>query len=106
MTTMYDAWGAPVHLKAGVRCGSHGRDNRVYHESAEAVRRCYAVRNEMEAEQAAELAAEQAYERHLEDRGYDDARAQEVYEQRNGVVPFDQAYRNACPEAFADEDEV
>lgn len=43
-------------------------------------------------------AAEQAYERHLEDSGYDDARAQDDYEARNGVVGFIEAWHLASPE--------
>lgn len=97
-----DEWGAPVHLEAGVLCGAHWRGAGIYHESAAAVRQCYAVRDEMRAQQEAELAVERAYERHLEDRGYDEARGQEDWEARHGVIPFDQAYRNACPEMFAD----
>lgn len=43
-------------------------------------------------------AAEQAYERHLENRGYGEARAQADYEARNGVVGFIEAWHLASPD--------
>ena len=46
----------------------------------------------------AEAAAELAYERHLEDRGWEEARAQEDYEARMGCLSFQEAYDQACPE--------
>lgn len=90
-----DEYGAPAHLEAGVRCGSHGKGRRVYHESAEAVRVCYQVMRYEVSQQMAELAAERDVERYFEDRGYEEARAQDDYEARNGVIPFDVAMRNA-----------
>lgn len=47
----------------------------------------------------AEQEAELAYERHLEDRGYWEARADEDYERAMGVIPFDEAMRQAEREA-------
>jgi hypothetical protein len=89
-----DDFGYAAELATGIRCGAHGRV-KVYHDSTETVRYCYAKMRSDIAEQEAEAAAELAYERHLEDRGYDEARAQDEYEQRNGVIPFDVAMRNA-----------
>ena len=89
----------------GVRCGNHGRTapgEHVRHANPASVRACYRATAEMIADQEAEIAAELAYERHLEDRGYWEARAQEDWENRNGVIQFDEAYRMACPEAFED----
>lgn len=98
-----DEYGAPVWLESGVRCGSHGAQ-RVYHESAAAVRTCYAVMRAEMAEQQALQEAEARNERWFEDRGYWEARAQEEYEERMGVIPFSEAYRMACPELFTEED--
>lgn len=71
--------------EAGVRCGNHGRGARVHHANTASVRACYQLSAEMAAEQEAEAAIELAYERHLEDRGYHEARAQEAWEQTNGM---------------------
>lgn len=79
----------------GVRCGAHRPEARVYHANAASVGACYELMRHYQAEQAAELAAERAIERHFEDRGYEAHRAQEDWEARNGVVPFDEAYRQA-----------
>lgn len=85
---------------AHIRCGCClGR-----HTTTTEVRDCYAERDEMQAQMDAEIAAEAAVERHLEDRGYWDARAQEDYERRCGVIDFADAYRAACPWLFDDED--
>lgn len=98
-----DEWGAPVELASGVRCGAHGRGTPIYHESAAAVKLCYAVAREMEAQSRAEAEAELRNERWFEDRGWEEARAQEDYEARMGMVDFGTAYREACPELFVDE---
>ena len=96
----------PYEIKVtetGVRCGNHGRTSpgeHVHHANPASVRECYRQTAQMEADQAAEIAAELAYERHLEDRGYWEARAQEDWEERYGVVQFEDAYRAACPELF------
>lgn len=87
----------------GVRCGNHGRTapgEHIRHANTVSVRECYRLTAQMEADQAAEIAAELAYERHLEDRGYWEARAQEDWEERHGVIQFEDAYRAACPELF------
>ena len=93
-------YGFPVETTTGVRCGNHPRSVRVKHANAAAVRYCYDLRRAQEREQDAEIAAERAYEHHLEDRGYWDDIVQRDWEDRNGVVQFDQAYRAACPELF------
>jgi hypothetical protein len=66
----------------GVRCGNHGREGRFYHADAAEVRACYAWDWDNEENARAEQAVELAYERHLEDRGYDEARFQEQMEAR------------------------
>lgn len=68
---------------SGVRCGNHA--DRCYHANAASVRACYQLSVTLAAEAESEIAAERGYERHLEDRGYDEARAQELHEQRNGA---------------------
>lgn len=78
-----------------ILCGnrsSHGVG--VYHESLDVVRDCFAGRFDDDGCAAAELAAE----RHLEDRGYWAARAQEDYEARNGVIGFREAWHLESPE--------
>lgn len=84
----------------GVRCGNHGRGVRIYHANSVSVRECYSLMVEALAYQEAEARAELAYERHLEDRGYWEGRAQEDWEERHGVIQFEDAYRAACPELF------
>jgi hypothetical protein len=49
-------------------------------------------------EAEAEAAAERAYERKLEDAGYEDAQAQDDYEAAHGVVDFITAWQLASPE--------
>lgn len=66
---MLDEIGYAQELKSGIRCGGHGTA-RVYHDSAETVRHCFAVQREQEAETEACRLAELAYERHLENRGH------------------------------------
>jgi hypothetical protein len=53
------------------------------------------TQEQCDAEARAEQEAELAYERHLEDRGYWEARADEDYERQMGVIPFDEAMRQA-----------
>jgi hypothetical protein len=69
-----------LRTAAGVRCGNHGRVARgheVRHANTASVRACYQLTAEMNAQQAAEIAVEQGYERYLENRGYDEARDEE-----------------------------
>lgn len=73
----------------GIKCGNC-RDR---HTSVDEVKACYAQMQANVEAQRAELAAEQAYERHLEDRGFDDARAQEDHEARTGAVSFEEDRR-------------
>lgn len=98
-------WDSPYTVEettTGVRCGNHGKVGVAYHHSAAAVRECYRLGRELDAQAAAEHAAELAMERALEDRGYWDARAQEDHEAAHGVIQFDEAYRMACPWLFQD----
>ena len=72
----------------GTRCGNHGRTSpgqHVFHANPDSVRECYRLTAEAIADQEADLAAEQALERYLEDRGYDEARAFEDWEARHGI---------------------
>jgi hypothetical protein len=93
-----DEYGEPIETDNGPRCGScKGR-----HASTKAIKFCHALRDADMAQQEAEIAAELRNERTLEDRGYWEAIAQRDYEDRNGVIQFDEAYRMACPEAFED----
>lgn len=74
--------------ETGVRCGNHGRTKHgehIYHADPASVQECYRLTAEMIADQEAEIRAELAYERHLEDRGYWEARAQEQWEQTQGI---------------------
>lgn len=89
-----DEWGYPAKTATGVRCGNHG-SARVRHDNTEAVRACYEQAEGDRRQADAEYDAEMAIERYLENRGYDDARAQDEYEQRMGVIPFDVAFAAA-----------
>jgi hypothetical protein len=64
----------------GVRCGNHGRGPAIRHADVAHVRACYQASADQEAQMRAEIAAENAMERWLENRGYEDARAQEAYD--------------------------
>lgn len=91
-----DSLGYPVMLDQGVRCGNHRYGpGKTYHQNVEAVRACYAITREQEAQQKAELAAELRNEQWFENRGWDEARAQEDWEASRGVIPFDEAMRQA-----------
>lgn len=84
-------WVSEYEIKVtatGTRCGNHGRTapgEHTYHANPASVRACYRLSAEMIADQRAEIAAEEAYERFLEDRGYEEARAQEAWEQTHGM---------------------
>lgn len=100
-----------------VRCGNAVHksfhfslaDEVHHHESVAQVRLCFARKDEFglrsleelaleerwEDEARAEYEAERAAERYWEDRGWQEALAQDEYEARMGVVPFDVAYANA-----------
>lgn len=87
-----DEVGYPVRMvTGGVRCGAC----KVRHNSTAAVRYCHDLYRTQIAEQEAEIAAERAIERYFEERGYEEARAQEAYEARMGVIPFDVALADA-----------
>lgn len=78
-------------MNKGIRCGNrevHGTDGRFYHPTAADVRDCYteaAREADDEALMEGVRQAEMGYERYLEDRGYEAARAQEEYEARMGI---------------------
>jgi hypothetical protein len=80
----YDTFGYPAAATTGPYCGNCPRGTR--HVNVQAIRDCYAIAQEQcEAHEDA-YAAELAVERALEDRGYDEARAQEDYEARTGAL--------------------
>lgn len=90
----YDWLGYPTITETGPVCGlCKGR-----HISARAVRDCYEITREQEAQAEADYRIEQAQLRHLENRGYDDASAQDDYEARNGVIGFTEAWHLASPD--------
>jgi hypothetical protein len=99
MSAYYDEYGFPLATTTGPRCGNC-RDR---HATADTVRDCYAITRAEQAEAAAEAAAENAYERYLENRGYDEAAAERAWEDARGVVQFEDAYRAACPWLFVDD---
>ena len=53
-----DDYGLPEATEAGIRCGNHPRDLGIRHENPAAVRACYAIGRQLDAEQAAEMYAE------------------------------------------------
>lgn len=69
-----------------------------FHSTATDIRNCYADVAEGQAQAEAESAAELAYERKLEDAGWQEATAQDDYEARNGVVGFIESWHLASPE--------
>lgn len=90
----YTAYAVTVRLPGDattVRCAHCAG----YHFSAQGVRRCFADEQWREGEARREQDAERAYERYLEDRGWEDAYAQDQIEAQRGVVPFDVAYADA-----------
>lgn len=63
MTTTYtsqdDQWFSPIEVEVGgVRCGNHPSTWKIRHENVAAVKACYAITEQMAAEQAAECYAE------------------------------------------------
>lgn len=83
----YDGQYTVTATGTGPICGScHER-----HTNVAGIRACYRLAAEMQADMEAEIAADRAAERYYEDRGYDDARRQDEYEARMGVIPFDVA---------------
>jgi hypothetical protein len=89
----YDWVGYPIETPTGPICGLC----HVRHLNVQAIRDCYAIAREQEAQVEADIAMEAAQLRHLENRGYDDARAQDEYEARNGVVGFIEAWHRESP---------
>lgn len=53
-----DDYGLPEATGTGIRCGNHPRDMSIRHENCAAVRACYAIVRQLQAEQAAEIYAE------------------------------------------------
>lgn len=95
----YDWLGVPLLTPTGPYCGAcGGRRAGARHINVEAIRTCaiYTADNEQAAEDAYQ--GELAVERALENRGYDEARAQEDYEARNGVVGFIEAWHAQSPD--------
>lgn len=89
-----DSIGMPARVERGFRCG----ECKMRHHSIKAIKLCHFTAADHKAEQEACYRAEMAYERHLEDRGADEAAAQDAYEARMGVISFGQAWHNESPE--------
>jgi len=77
----FDWLGYVLASEQGPICGACSN----HHASVKAIRVCHGIMQAQEDEMRAEQAAEQGYERYLEDRGYWDARAQEDHERAMGV---------------------
>lgn len=87
----YYQFGRPEATLSGVVCGhcSGAFDHLVVrHASAGHVRACFEAGDEERWQAEGELAAERAVERHFEDQGYWEARAQEDYERSCGIWPY------------------
>lgn len=67
-TVEMNALGYVAETTSGARCGGHGR-TRTYHADSDAVRECYRIAREQDAQEDAEIAAERATERFFEERG-------------------------------------
>lgn len=74
----------PAKLDAGVRCGNH-EDRAVRHNSAAAVRECYRIHAEWEAESRAEMWAEGGYVRMMENWGAEQAMADDAIARSLGI---------------------
>jgi hypothetical protein len=85
-----------------VRCGNRkAHEYTTHHSSVAEVRACFAGQLEVPTDEDWDngaAGAEQAYERHLENLGYEEAQAQDAYEARNGVVGFMEAWHIESPE--------
>lgn len=101
-TFQVDEIGYPrdLDIRQGPKCGCC----TARHENVAAIRYCYDLAAEFRAQQAGEIAAEAAVERHFEDRGYWEARAQEDHEARTGVIDFQTAWDMACPERVTERE--
>lgn len=91
----YDWIGYPTATETGPRCGRC----QAPHINIEAIRDCHTIAYAQEEQADADARAEASYERHLEDRGYDAARAQDDYEARNGVIGFIEAWHAQSPDS-------
>lgn len=69
----------------GVKCGNHHREDRTYHADAENVRACYQLTARMELDSAAEIWAEGALVRHLENAGWQDTLLEEQMNAQRGI---------------------
>jgi hypothetical protein len=107
---------------AMIKCGNH--NSRTKHNNAEQVKMCYqgaeVVSSELvvtpcetytlsvvafpEDDDNGAAAAEQAYERYLEDRGANEARLQDDMEARSGVISFSDAWDLADPSRIAERE--
>lgn len=95
----YDWLGIPVPTATGPYCGPcGGRRAGIRHIDVAAIRACAAYISDNEWAVEDDHRAEQAAERALEDRGYWEARAQDEYEARNGVVGFTEAWHRDSPD--------
>lgn len=92
----YDTAGYPLNTTTGPRCGNCR--NGVRHATVAIIRACYVIEADQHLQMINEQAAEAAYERHLEDRGYWEAQAQDDYEARLGIPSFTEAWHAASPD--------
>jgi hypothetical protein len=92
----YDWLGYPLPTETGPRCGMCRRGIR--HIDLAAIRACCDITREQEEQAEADSRLEDAQLRYLENRGYDEARAQDDYEARNGVIGFREAWHNESPD--------
>lgn len=93
---IYGEDGHVAEVKRGPRCGACRPGTR--HPNVDSIKACHSQRDYELAQQEAERAAEAGVERFFEDRGYWEHRAQEDYEERMGVIPFDVAMAAALNE--------
>ncbi len=89
-----DAIGLPLRFEKGFRCGEcKGR-----HHSIKAIKLCHLVSADHKADAQADYLAMLAESRYFENRGADEALAQDEYEARNGVIGFREAWHRESPE--------
>lgn len=91
-----------IRLPKGVTCFIHSRDagKVVKHDSVDQVRECHEREHYNDYLAGIDdwdgaLQAELAYERHLEDRGRDEAELDRRMEDARGVIQFEDAYAAA-----------
>jgi hypothetical protein len=69
----------------GVKCGNHHPEDRTYHANVASVRACYQLTIQMDLDNAAEIWAEGALVRHLENQGWQDTLLEEQMAGQRGI---------------------